>query len=156
VAFRRGVYLLSLVMRTLGIICLFAILFTSAFAQKQGINGQVFWLSGNQMPGPDKKSTPEQGIVREIHIYKITTMNDVVVENNYYHDVKTELVAKVTSGRDGYFKVRLLPGEYSVFTVEPKGLFANMFDLKQRINPVIVKPRKFTWVTITIDYEAAY
>jgi hypothetical protein len=143
-------------MRALGILYLFAILSTTTLAQKQGIKGQVFWLSGNQMPGPGKNSAPQQGIVREIHIYKVATMNDVVIEDNYYSQVKTELVAKVTSVRDGYFKVRLEPGEYSVFTVEPKGLFANMFDAQNRINPVIVKPNKFSWVTITIDYEAAY
>jgi hypothetical protein len=83
-------------------------------------------------------------------------MNDVVMDNNYYSQVKTDLVAKVVSGADGYFKVRLPPGEYSVFTVEPKGLFANLFDVNSRINPVVVKPKKFTWITVTIDYEAAY
>lgn len=143
-------------MRALGIIYLFAILSTTTCAQKQGIKGQVFWLSGNQMPGPNQSAAPQQGIVREIHIYKVATMNDVVMENNYYSQVKTELVAKVVSAKDGYFKVRLPPGEYSVFTVEPKGLFANMFDATNRINPVIVKPQKYAWITITVDYEAAY
>lgn len=143
-------------MRALGIIYLFAVLSIPTFAQKQGIKGQVFWLSGNQMPGPNKAIVPQQGIVREIHIYKVATVNDVVMENNYYSQVRTELVAKVFSARDGYFKVRLPPGEYSVFTVEPKGLFANMFDAANRINPVIVKPREFAWITVTVDYEAAY
>lgn len=129
---------------------------TITCAQKQGIKGQVFWLSGNQMPGPGVQRPAQQGIIREIHIYKVATMDDVVMDNNYYSQVKTDLVAKVISGKDGYFKVRLPPGEYSVFTVEPKGLFANMFDVKNRINPVVVRDRKFTWITVTVDYEAAY
>jgi hypothetical protein len=84
-------------MRALGILYLFATLSTATLAQKQGIKGQVFWVSGNQMPGPEKIKAPQQGIVREIHIYKVATQNDVVMENNYYSQVKTELVAKVTS-----------------------------------------------------------
>ena len=143
-------------MRVLAILFLLFAHATAASAQKQGIKGQVFWLSGNQMPGPGTVRPPQQGIVREVHIYRVATINDVEMDNNYYSKVKTEFVAKAVSGKDGYFKVRLEPGEYSVFTVEPKGLFANMFDVNQRINPVIVKPKKFSWVTITVDYEAAF
>jgi hypothetical protein len=43
-----------------------------------------------------------------------------------------------------------------VFTKEKNGLYANLFDEKNNINPVIVKPGEYTWRTITIDYEAAY
>jgi hypothetical protein len=143
-------------MRFLGIFILIVVHTNLTCAQKQGIKGQVFWLSGNQMPGPGTTQPPQQGIVREIHIYKVATVDDVVMDNNYYAKVNTPLVAKALSGKDGYFKVRLDPGEYSVFTLEPKGLFANMFDVNQRINPVIVKAKKFTWITITVDYEAAY
>jgi hypothetical protein len=143
-------------MRLAGIFFLVVLHSTITCAQKQGIKGQVFWLSGNQMPGPGVQRPPQQGIIREVHIYKVATMNDVVMDNNYYTQVKTELVAKVISAKDGYFKVKLPVGEYSVFTVEPKGLFANMFDVNNRINPVIVQPKKFTWITITVDYDAAY
>ena len=38
-------------------------------AQRQGIQGQVFWIGGNQMPGPGKSISPQQGIVREIVIF---------------------------------------------------------------------------------------
>lgn len=143
-------------MRFAVILLFFALHSTITCAQKQGIKGQVFWLSGNQMPGPGTQPPAQQGIVREIHIYKVATADDVVMDNNYYSQVKTDLVAKVVSGKDGYFKVRLPVGEYSVFVVESKGLFANMFDVKNRINPVVVRDRKFTWITITVDYEAAY
>jgi len=108
-------------------------------------------------PGPWNPTRPaQQGIVREVHVYQVAPPADVVVENNYYREVHTRLVATAVSGRDGYFRIKLPPGEYSVFTLEPKGLFANIFDTGNRINPVVVKPGKYTWVTITIDYEAAY
>ena len=127
-----------------------------AHAQKQGIQGEVFWLSGNQMPGPGHVSSPQQGIVREVYIYKITRMQDVEQTNNFFTNIKTELVTQTFSKTDGSFKVKLLPGEYSVFVKEPNGLFANLFDGEGRINPVVVKPKKYSWITITVDYEAVY
>jgi len=141
----------------LGIFCLLVIIPAAVVAQKQGIRGQVFWLSGNQLPGPQRNAVqaPQQGIVREVQVYKVASPADVVMENNYYLEVRTGLVATAVSGPDGYFKIKLPPGEYSVFTVEPKGLFANMFDTGNRINPIVVKPGKYTWMTITVDYEAA-
>jgi hypothetical protein len=144
-------------MRFIAVIVVLVISTASVAAQRQGIKGQVFWLSGNQMPGPDKSTTPKQGIIREIQIYHVATMSDVVMQDNYFKEVKTGLVAKVVSGKDGFFKVKLPPGEYSVFTVEAgKGLFANIFDVSNKINPIIVKARKFSWLTITVDYESAY
>ena len=137
--------------------CLLVVIPAAVVAQKQGIRGQVFWLSGDQLPGPRQATqAPQQGIVREVQVYQVASAADVVIENNYYREVHTGLVATAVSGPDGYFRIKLPPGEYSVFTVEPKGLFANMFDAGNRINPVVVKPGKYTWVTITIDYEAAY
>lgn len=126
-------------------------------AQKhQGITGQVFWLSGNQMPGPDRVSTPNQGVQREIYIYPVITVQQAQQQGPFFTDFKIEPVAKVMSGPKGMFKIKLPPGEYSVLVKEPQGLFANLFDTQGHINPVIVKERQFTWLAITIDYEAAF
>jgi hypothetical protein len=140
-------------------IFLFAVLLcasTFSRAQKQGISGKVFWLSGNQMPSPSLGATPQQGAAREIFIYKIATVNDATQNGNFFGDVKTELVGKTFSDYEGSFKIKLPPGEYSVLVKEPQGLFANSLDKDNKINAVVVKPGKFSWVTINIDYEAAY
>jgi hypothetical protein len=124
--------------------------------QKQGLNGQVFWVSGNQMPGPEAVLSPNQGAVREILIYELTSFSDVTQVGPFFRDIKTKLVASVTSNPDGTFKIKLMPGTYSVFTREKNGLYANLFDDKNNINPVSIKSGKYAWKTITIDYEAAY
>ena len=126
------------------------------FCQRQGIKGQVFWLSGNQMPGPGRELAPNLGVSREILIYEATTKADVVQHETFFSDIKTRLVATVVSGNDGRFKVKLPPGRYSVFIKEPSGLFANLFNTSGEINPVVVEPKKFTWMSITVDYEAFY
>ncbi len=123
---------------------------------RQGIQGQIFWLSGNQMPGPGKTSNPQQGISREIQIYKAATLHDVEQQDQFYKSVGTELVTKITSAADGTFKVRLPVGQYSVFTKEPKGLFANIIDQNGCVSCITVNPKKYSWVSFTVDYEAAY
>ena len=123
---------------------------------KEGIQGQVFWLSGNQMPGPGKSISPQYGVTREIIVYKAATLNDVEQSDQFFNNVKTELVTKAMSKVDGSFKIKLPPGKYSVFTQEPKGLFGNMIDKDGCVSCVDVRPKKYSWMTITVDYEAAY
>ncbi len=127
-----------------------------AFSQKQGLHGQVFWVSGNQMPGPESMLSPNQGTSREILVYEITSIKDVTQVGPFFRDIKTKLVATVQSKADGSFKVKLLPGVYSIFTKEKNGLYANLFDEKNNINPVVVKSGQYAWKTITVDYDASY
>ncbi len=134
-------------------------LMVSSFAsvsQKQGLRGQVFWVSGNQMPGPEAILSPNQGAVREVLIYELTSFKDVTQVGPFFRDIKTKMVASILSKPNGTFKVKLIPGAYSVFTKEKNGLYANLFDEKNNINPVTIKNGQYAWKTITIDYEAAY
>lgn len=140
-------------------ILLLCVLVLPTFGQKklkQGIEGKVFWVEGNQMPGPGKAASPEMGIEREIVVYEATRMADVKMEGVFFKEIATKMVAQFASRPNGSFKMRLPPGRYSVFVREPKGLYANLFDSNNFINPIIVKPKAFTWLTITIDYQAAY
>jgi hypothetical protein len=75
-----------------------------ASAQKQGVCGKVFWWSGNQMPGPGSNISAQQGVVREIFIYKITTLQDVDQKETFFSNIKTEFVKKTFSDTDGSFK----------------------------------------------------
>ena len=128
----------------------------AALSQRQGVHGQVFWVSGNQMPGPEAILSPNQGAVREILVYELTNFNDVTQIGPFFRDIKTKMVASILSKPDGTFKLKLPPGSYSVFTKEKNGLYANLFDEKSNINPVLVKTGRYAWKTITIDYEAAF
>ncbi len=135
---------------------LFFLVTFSALSQKQGLQGQVFWVSGNQMPGPEAVLSPNQGAVREVLIYEITSISDATQVGPFFRDIKTKLVATTQSKPDGTFKVKLPVGSYSIFTREKNGLYANLFDNQGYINPVVVKAGQYAWKTITIDYDAAY
>lgn len=122
---------------------------------RQGICGRVTWVEGNQMPGPGSRPKP-QGVIREIHVYEITTASQVTRTGGLFSEVKSKLVAQAFSKADGSYKISLPPGEYSVFTKEEQGLFANIYDHKGAINPVVVERGKFTTLNISINYKAAY
>jgi hypothetical protein len=144
-------------MKTMTFIC-FIIIVTACgvHVQRQGIRGEILWLSGNHMPGPGKVNQPRLGIQREIHVYKVTTVDQEDQNGPFFSDLKSELVTKLSSKVDGSFKVKLPPGEYSVFVKEPQGLFANLIDQNGKINPVNVQANRYSWLPITVDYEAAY
>ena len=123
---------------------------------KQGIEGKVFWIAGNQMPGPDRPPTPQVGVKREIFIYEKIRASEAELVNGFFVRVPSRLILQAESKTDGSFRVKLPPGEYSVLVKEPGGLYANLFDQDNFINPVSVKLKTFSWLTIAIDYEAAY
>ena len=135
--------------------CLMFVAGTQAYAQRQGVKGEVFWLGGNQLPAPGQQSAnPEQGVAREILFYEPTRIQDVdQVANGLFTAIKTKLIATTKSAADASFTIKLPPGEYSVFVRESGGLFANLVDRANTLNPVIVKPKQYVWLTITVDYE---
>lgn len=125
-------------------------------AQHQGITGKVEWVSGNQMPGPGKQYAKPIGIQREIWIYQAVSVIDTKSEGVFFSEINVELIKKVITRPNGKFKVKLPPGEYSLFIKEGNGLFANQFDSQNRINYVNVQRGKFAEFNIRVDYEAAY
>lgn len=129
---------------------------TLAYAQNQGIKGTVEWIQGNQMPSPDRQPIKPAGIKREVWIYEIVSLQQVEPEGVFFQHIPTRMIKKITSTNRGKFRVKLPPGDYSLFIKEKEGLFANRFDQKNRINAVEVKPGKFTRITILVDYKAAY
>jgi hypothetical protein len=123
---------------------------------REGISGQVLWLRSDQMSGHSKTIAPPLGVTREIHIYKATSVADTRQDEEFFSEIKTELVTKTWSKEDGTFRIKLHPGEYSVFIRESRGLYANIIDKNGCINCIVVKPRKYSWVGITIDYDVPY
>jgi hypothetical protein len=139
------------------IIILFLFLSFGCASQHQGIMGKVEWISGNQMPGPTRQDrNPASGIVREVYAYKAVTAQQTTQSNGFYTEIRSPLIAKATSNADGTFTLKLPPGEYSVFTKEPEGLFASIMDGNGRINVVSVKKRQYSEITIKVNYTAVY
>lgn len=125
---------------------------------KQGIEGYVFRISGNQMPSPDRKPSAPKGIKTTLYIYQLANISQVIRlgQSAFYSSIKTKLLSKVETDTNGYFKISMEPGRYSLFTKKNELFFANWFDKDNNIAPVEVLPGKMTRVEFTVDYDAVY
>lgn len=125
----------------------------------QGIQGQVFWVAGNQMPqANDRGINPEEKVPvqRTLRIHELTHINQARLGDALFGDIETPLIEEVKTDEEGRFFVKLPAGRYTVFTVEKSGYFANVFDLDSYINPYEVKEGEWTKAEILINYEGAY
>lgn len=123
----------------------------------QGVCLTVRWYEGNHMPGPDQPRQQGRLVDRELWIYAVTSMSQVTqTPEGFYENIKSRLVRRVRTGPDGRVCVSLPEGEYSVFTKEEKGLYANLFDAENNIFPVRVQRRKITQAQFDISYQAVY
>lgn len=128
------------------------------FCKRQGIEGHVFLVKGNQMPSPDLPQNPPAGMKTTIYVYELTGTDDVTKADRaaFYTSINTKLVKTIKSGKDGHFKVRLKPGQYSLFIKKDELFYANLFDGKNNIAPVTVTKGNFTEYNIKADYDAVY
>ena len=128
------------------------------FCKRQGIEGRVLLVSGNQMPSPDIPPGPGKGIKTTLYIYELTNLSQVgrLGQSAFYSRVNSKLVKKIVTKDNGYFKVKLAPGQYSIFLMKDTLFYANRFDDKNNIHPVAVSPKKMTKIEVKMDYSAVY
>ena len=133
--------------------------FTLAFKSKpkQGLEGYIYFVTGNRMPSPDVKQAAPSGYSTTLFIYELTNRNQVTSINQspFYSNISTKLVKTVKSNDEGYFKVKLPPGDYSLFVKKDNSFYANLFE-GDNINPVKVVAGQFTQVKVNVDYDAVY
>ena len=125
---------------------------------KQGVSGRVLWMEGNFMPSPDRpnrsQGTPAK---RTVYIYQLTKLSEVSGESPLFAAVRSTLVAKVKTDKQGYFSCQLSPGKYSIFTREEEDkFFANLFDGDGNIAPFAVKADEVTKYDVSVNYKAAF
>ena len=131
--------------------------FKPIWCKKQGIEGYLYKVSGNQMPSPDIKPRPPTGIKGTLYIYELTNISQAVKkEGSFYSSVSTRLIRKVETNSKGYFKVKLPPGRYSLFIKKDELFYSNQFDSENNIAPVEVLPKKMVKVEFRMDYDAVY
>ncbi len=126
----------------------------------QGICGTVVERRGNYMPSPDspRPNTGGTPVVREVLIFPLLNSSQVDAgENGFIRSVReAKPVKTVMSGSNGTFCVRLPVGQYSVVVREPKGLYANLSDSQNNINPVGIGKGKKARITVEISHQAAF
>jgi len=126
----------------------------------QGICGTVAEKRGNYMPSPDSPRLNPSGtpVVREVLIFPLLNMSQVDAgDNGFINSVRgAKPVKTVKSSKDGTFCVSLPVGRYSVVVQEPKGLYANLSDSQNNINPVRVEKGRKAQATVEITHQAVF
>ncbi|QKJ30950.1 carboxypeptidase regulatory-like domain-containing protein [Mucilaginibacter mali] len=128
----------------------------SAGQVKQGIEGYVYLLRGNQMPSPGKPISKGRGVARDIYIYQPTSTGQTTGNRPAFTSIKTKLIAQVKSDSAGHYFVKLPPGDYSVFIKEGACFFAAESDGSGTLNPVKVNTNIVTLKNLTITLNATY
>ena len=131
---------------------------TNCFRKKQGIKGTVTQVTGNQMPSPDVPHAAPKAFETTLYLFEKTNLKQVERQksSSFYTAIYTRLIKEIRTDARGRFKIRLEPGEYSVFTKKGDLYYANTFDQYNTIAPVKVVAGKFSDIIIKIDYDAVY
>lgn len=133
--------------------------YTCIFCKKEGIKGVIYLVKGNQMPSPNQPRAPRVPMQTTLYIYELTNINQVTraeAHAPFYTAIHTKLIKQVNSDRQGAFKVKLPPGQYSLFIKKGDQFYANLYDEKNNIAPVTVAKGNYTEVEVRADYDAAY
>ena len=95
----------------------------------QGVKGQIFEVSGNQMPAPGKGVQVRKGVQREFGIFLPTRLDLAVKgkEECFFTKTGTSLLKRAKSQKDGCFALSLKPGKYSILIREKGQWYANSF-----------------------------
>ena len=125
---------------------------------EQGLEGNITYVEGDVMPGPDGPNARPVPVQREVLVFKPIPRLQVSSRAGVFFSIPEEsLIAKQLSSLEGCYRIPLPPGEYTVVINEPgKGYFANIFDGQDRIQTVVVKPEFKSKLDIVINYNAAY
>ena len=125
---------------------------------KTGVKGHVYLVRGNQMPSPDRPPSAPQGFSTTLYIYELTNINQVSRQGTsaFYSSISSQLIKEVKTDEQGYFKVKLKPGLYSLFIKKDDLFYSSQFDDKNNIHPVEVTKGKMSEITFQANYDAVY
>lgn len=121
-----------------------------ASAQKTGISGQLYWHTSQA--SEMGHTVNYNGVPLEIFIHTLTTMAEVDVRNGIINKIYTPIISRFFCNRNGSFKTKIPPGEYSVFVKYQNGFYGNIQDRVGNISPATITAKRNAWITITIDY----
>lgn len=112
------------------------------WAQKTNLCGRVLYSMGNEMPSPDvpqRKGTGKQSI---LYVCALSTLPENHTTGSFFAKLPSKIIKKLKTATNGYFCTSLKKGNYSIFVQVEGGYFANLFDEKMNICPVIIETKK--------------
>lgn len=120
------------------------------------LEGTIVFEKGNQMPGGADHLNLKGEAQRNVYIYELTNLDSVEKVGRLYTTIKSKLVRKAKTKKNGTFKTKLAEGNYSIVTKEKNGYYVSEFDKYNNLHPILIKSGQTTFVSILINYEAVY
>ena len=66
------------------------------------------------------------------------------------------LIAKSLANKEGFFKVKLRPGNYTVMIGKNGQFYSNISNLEGFINPIVVQRKDNKPLVLSADWDAIY
>ena len=133
------------------------LLFLSFWSPKQGIEGFLREVKGNQMGIEKKSSLKGQPLVGRLYVFNDLSDSDLVgLEGQWCKSVQQKPYLIIQTDNKGYFKQALKKGKYVVLVEVYDGFFIPSFDQYNHPTKVLVEPQKYSSLNILVNSKAFY
>lgn len=128
-------------------------LLAMACSKKVTITGKVVRESGNQMPSPDLPISEPKGFITTVGFVEPFKAKDPFI----YPRKQVKEIAVIQTNDEGFFKIRLSPGEYSVLIAKDSvSYFGNITDGEGYVNRWSFKKGKNYTLRLKANWDATY
>lgn len=126
-------------------------------SQKVRVSGRVIWESGNQMPSPDLGPTEQKGFQTTVYFFEPFKSTSLNRGTGFFRSIHAKEKARVLTNKEGYFRLRVLPGTYSVLIAKDSvELYASIQDGEGFVQPYPFKKGKKYDLQLKANWNAVY
>lgn len=132
--------------------------FFLACSSKLVVRGKLQKPTGNQMPSPDLPNETPAGVSGFVYFFEPTLVNMGLPTGEVGTFLMTNKtwIAKSLANKEGFFKVKLRPGSYTVMIGKNGQFYSNISNLEGVINPVVVEKNSNKSLVLSADWDAIY
>lgn len=124
---------------------------------KQGVEGSLREIKGNQMGIEKTSSQKGQPLVGAIYLYKNLTNTQLEgLEGQWCKSVQQKPYKIIQTNNKGQFKQALPAGKYFILASAYDGYFIPSFDQQNQPSSILVVSGKYTPVNILVNSKAIY
>ena len=133
-------------------------LFLNCSNSKVLVRGKLQKPTGNQMPSPDLPNETPAGVSGFVYFFEPTLVNMGLPTGEVGTFLMTNktLIAKSLANKEGLFKVKLRPGNYTVMIGKNGQFYSNISNLEGFINPIVVEKKDNKPLVLSADWDAIY
>jgi hypothetical protein len=123
----------------------------------QGIKGHILLGYNTSMPLKGMAKQKGRPISTVVYIYEATNVNQLVDQDgNFAKGVNARLLKQVRSDNTGKFKLRLVPGKYSIVLGYQNGIYIPYFSGDTGVAFVEVLKGQFQEIDLSIIASSTY